>query len=415
MKRVPWIIAAVIAALWALWRFATRGVIVGILAAVCLFGQTVSPPPVAAGGGGAVASVTGSSGISVSPTTGATVVAPDTNILDTRANNQAGSDKYCADSSGSGTVKVCALAKALTAYTTGMVIQYVSTTSCTNCTLNIDGVAAVQTYESDGSTPATLNANQIYSLKYNGSAFVKEPAGSTGLASTACVPDASGQSICVAEDFMYATYSSSVVGAQWAVGGSGQTAAPVVGTWPHLGVAHMSFSSSATNWISMYYGTSSPINSFGTQTDMMTTPSTAWTASWVFRLGQTTNDVFYCGFGHNNASVHGDNRGVGIKYDTSASDTNFNFTSNNVNSASSVAADTNWHRLDLYWKSSGVLGMKLDGGTEVTACASGGGCTISASFTSENMAPKCGLLSGGSVAAGYFEADFFGFKAVVTR
>lgn len=88
------------------------------------------------GGGGAVASVTGSAGVTCTPTTGAVICSLDTSIADTRTNAQANQDNVIADATGSDTY-ACTLAASglaiptLGAGTIGSLWQLIPTTGNT--------------------------------------------------------------------------------------------------------------------------------------------------------------------------------------------------------------------------------------------------------------------------------------------
>lgn len=94
----------------------------------------------------------------------------------TIATAQAGAPIYCR--SANGTVGyTCSLsaARALTAYTTGMVLMLsVDTTCSTACTLNVDSLGTVSVKQVDGATDpgGTLVANQPQWIAYNGAVFV---------------------------------------------------------------------------------------------------------------------------------------------------------------------------------------------------------------------------------------------------
>lgn len=88
------------------------------------------------------------------------------------AADQSGAAIYCHSTNGtSGFGCSFSSAAALTAYTSGMwVTLYVDTTCSSSCTLNIDGVGAVNIKKADGSTDpgGVLIANRPYLVFYNG-------------------------------------------------------------------------------------------------------------------------------------------------------------------------------------------------------------------------------------------------------
>lgn len=72
-----------------------------ILAVLAIEAQTIEPGAPTGGGSGGVTSVTGSAGVTCTPTTGAVGCSLDTSIADTRTNAQANQDNVISDSTGS--------------------------------------------------------------------------------------------------------------------------------------------------------------------------------------------------------------------------------------------------------------------------------------------------------------------------
>ena len=138
---------------------------------------------------------------------------------------------------------------------------------------------------------------------------------------------------------------------------------------------------------------------------------------WIFRLNQTTNTKLLIGLEYAEGSY--DDRGVGLRYNTTAGygDTNFMFEGEYGNGggavSSGIAADTNWHHLKLFWVSANKMGMSLDGGSTVTLCTSG--CTITNGWSGGGWpfgaAVYCG--SGTVAAQTTVDLDYFGFVATV--
>jgi hypothetical protein len=69
----------------------------------------------------------------------------------------------------------------------------------------------------------------------------------------------------------------------------------------------------------------------------------------------------------------------------------------------------NFHKLRIRGISSGKIGLTLDGGTERTICASGGG-DVSLTLTTAALTPAF-ILCTDTTAAKSADADFFAFKA----
>ena len=79
--------------------------------------------------------------------------APDTSVLATRSNVQAGSDNYCHPASGSPSAYACSEPNTLAVYTEGMLITWAPDVACAGgaaITLNIDSNGAERIYQYDG-------------------------------------------------------------------------------------------------------------------------------------------------------------------------------------------------------------------------------------------------------------------------
>lgn len=92
----------------------------------------------------------------------------------TKAGDQAGAGRACADA-GANDSYTCTMTPTLTAYTTGMVINFSPNTSNTGpCSLAIDGLSTISIKKSDGSTDPDnddLYAGRYYLLTYDGTYF----------------------------------------------------------------------------------------------------------------------------------------------------------------------------------------------------------------------------------------------------
>jgi hypothetical protein len=117
----------------------------------------------AGGGSGDLTEVQAGSGISVANGTGPIpVVSADTAVMLSRATDQAGTDKYAAPASASGTTYTASLTPALTAYTTGQSFIFKPDTNNTGTpTLNINGLGAITMQKMSSGTLTNLSANDL--------------------------------------------------------------------------------------------------------------------------------------------------------------------------------------------------------------------------------------------------------------
>lgn len=183
------------------------------------------------------------------------------------------------------------------------------------------------------------------------------------------------------------------------------------GTWPNLGTVKLQTGTTSGNldvliWASTIQGASLYAN-----TDK------PWAFYWVFKLGQTTLTTVRLGWSVGISSTTWPQGWFGLRYDTAASDTDFQFCMNwdtGTNcSTSGVSADTAFHTLKV--RGDGTTNQKLyfslDGGAEKTGCASG--CDItSPDQTGVGYAnqPFAGIATG-EAAAKTLVLDYFGLEA----
>jgi len=97
-------------------------------------------------------------------------------LAQTRPNAQAGAALLCESASGTSTAQICSLTPALTAYTRGMVLNWIPnfTAEGVALTLTIDGLSAVPVKLANGtSNPAAtdLIAGKLYTIWYDGTNF----------------------------------------------------------------------------------------------------------------------------------------------------------------------------------------------------------------------------------------------------
>jgi hypothetical protein len=102
----------------------------------------------------------------------------DTSIIQTRSDFQAGTALFCSSQSAAapGVAYTCELSPTLTAYTTGMVLDWKTDVNGTGgaLTLNVDAVGAVPVVLADGITAlgyGAIVAGQMYQLWYDGTVF----------------------------------------------------------------------------------------------------------------------------------------------------------------------------------------------------------------------------------------------------
>jgi hypothetical protein len=235
--------------------------------------------------------------------------------------------------------------------------------------------------------------------------------------STACIPDVSGTTICLIEDWLSGNtmvgtgYMSSQL--NWYTNGSGISSPGMAsGTWPHIGVYRLATTGSAsTNYVALSLSNGSATDPMDTISAMS---SQTWELDWIFKFIQTTTMTAYLGLMNNNSGCCLA-YAVGLKYDTTASDTTFMFAADGQFVSSGVAVDTNWHHLKIVPVSSGKIGFSLDGGTQKTACASGGGCDITVTLDNSRHIQPGAYLANTTTTALEMDLDYMGFKATVVR
>lgn len=113
----------------------------------------------------------------------------DTSVIPTRADEQAGTVLFCSSTSlgAPGLAYACSMTPTLTAYTTGMVINWNPNVNNSGgaTTLDVDTLGAISILEADGVTvpgSSTIVAGQLYQLWYDGTVFrlLAPPPGQSG-------------------------------------------------------------------------------------------------------------------------------------------------------------------------------------------------------------------------------------------
>lgn len=98
----------------------------------------------------------------------------DTAVLQTKSVAQSGTGAYCQSDSASQTAYTCSLSPTLSAYTTGMVVNWrPDTNNSAGATLDVDALGAVPLRKTDGTSVGSGDAvaNQLYAMWFDGTGF----------------------------------------------------------------------------------------------------------------------------------------------------------------------------------------------------------------------------------------------------
>lgn len=135
---------------------------------------------------------------------------------------------------------------------------------------------------------------------------------------------------------------------------------------------------------------------------------TGWAMRFIARLTQTTLCALRFGVAVGADTLKPTNF-IGWQYDTTDSDTNFSATCRSAGTetktASSVAADTNWHVFDISSSVIGTMSFTIDGGTPITISTN----VIS---TAANFFFQMGTRTTASKSADF---DMFAFYSTISR
>lgn len=203
------------------------------------------------------------------------------------------------------------------------------------------------------------------------------------------------RTVWIDEEYLNSNSTSGSIGTYgWVTGniaGTNTTAASS-STWPNLGIVTITAGSSGAaqgNGLWMGLGGSGTAGTLG---DL--SANTNWGMMVIFSIGSTANIRLRSGAAGSSLGTFDNSSSFGIRYDTSSgfADTNFMLyvkgaAGNDVTVDTGVAADTNYHTLLVYSTTAGTWRMSLDGGTEKTFCASGGGCDGSVTLPTASMQP----------------------------
>jgi hypothetical protein len=281
------------------------------------------------------------------------------------------------------------------------------------------GSAAVKTVAGNGAAVqafggGTANANDCAKFDASGNIVSAGSPCSSGGGTTDFYP-LDTRMVWWAEEFLTynaPTNSTNINTLRWAFYGTNTTFAYQDSAFPNLGVARLGITSSAaTNWASLGLGQASQ-RVLG---PLMAT-SLPWEVKYIFRAGQTSNSKLRIGFAIN-STIQLATDGLFLRFDTSLGDSGFVWearVSGSPSSTPAAAADTNWHTIKFRGISAGKVGMSIDGGSEKTVCAAGGGCDISATLSSTAVSPVMIIGADSAGAANYVDLDYVGFWARVS-
>jgi hypothetical protein len=227
------------------------------------------------------------------------------------------------------------------------------------------------------------------------------------------------------DDFSYGSLAATgITSGQmgWGISAVGTSTAVVTGqttALPNIGVVRIATASvAAGNGNTLSPSSTSTLLTFawGLHSDI------PWRLRWIFRLNSNASVRFHSGTASTTNSVPVS--GFGIRYDTDASarcgadSANFSFFAYNNGTgdacAASIAVDANFHALTV--RSDGTtankIWMSVDGGSEISVCASG--CTLTATVTSTALAFAESIVAdAGTSSSVSFDTDFFAFDARV--
>lgn len=140
-----------------------------------------------------------------------------------------------------------------------------------------------------------------------------------------------------------------------------------------------------------------------------------WKTTWVFSLSRTTQTDFAIGFAKDqNSAPASINSYAWLRYTATTAASTWRFASGKYSGTSAsydttITGDTNAHTFTVRGDSAGnKLWFSLDGGTEVSACASG--CTITATPTDETVQPVVTVITTDTTGTTVM-LDFFGWQA----
>ena len=196
----------------------------------------------------------------------------------------------------------------------------------------------------------------------------------------------------------------------WNLGASGTaTGAQIGSAYPHVGIEQLASGATASSLIDIRLSSAANIPSLGALGG-----STGWTMSFVFKLGQTTNNRLYIGTSDSNNGITQIANGFYLRYDTNATFADAAFkvvtcaSSTCTTGGTTYTVDTNWHLLTITCPVSGQLTFTLDANAPQTL----------ATNVATNVQEYAFITEGNDVTASnsFLNVDLFTFNATgVTR
>jgi hypothetical protein len=253
-----------------------------------------------------------------------------------------------------------------------------------------------------------------------GSGLSINPAGVLSTSGAGITSLVDPQYFAVREDFNNVSYPGSGsytgLGSTWRTLCSGTGCAGVQrhGEWPNMAQLGIKTGSASGNQYYIGLQVSFNIGALYENSDK------AWTMYWTFGLQQTAGMTFFAGHGQTVSSTSRPQDWFGLRYDAAAGPNfNFCFVGNNTDFAcydSGVAADTSFHTLKIRadGTSAGKVWFRLDGGTEISACASGCDIAPPATYTASYATVPFALVETGDAASKQVNLDYFGLEARVS-
>jgi hypothetical protein len=148
----------------------------------------------------------------------------------------------------------------------------------------------------------------------------------------------------------------------WNLGASGSaTNAQIAGVYPHVGINQLASGATASSLIDIRLSSAANIGSIGAVGG-----NTGWTMTFIFKLGQTTNNRTYIGTSDAANGVSQIANGFYLRYDTNAGIADAAFkvvtcaASTCTTGGTTYTVDTNWHLLSITCLVSGQITFTLD-------------------------------------------------------
>jgi hypothetical protein len=222
------------------------------------------------------------------------------------------------------------------------------------------------------------------------------------------------------DEFVAGTTSGAIGALNWSaiqLNGT-NTVTMATDAWPNAGILRLTAGSSTPaqgNAIALDLNGSNGTN--GPLTDLYS--NTNWGMMFIFRINSTSNMRFRLGIAQSTAaggSIDA-SKFAGIRFDTNTSfgdSTNFIYYAKNGSAATATATgpavDTNFHTLLIYSTTAGVVHVQMDGGTDKTFCAAGGGCDGSITWSTGFQLQPIVICGTDTASSQTCDVDQFAFK-----